>query len=63
VAVNVFDGVHTHAIEDIRDALAVGSHVPIVTCDARNRDSTKETLITLIDHALTMCSRGAPVNR
>jgi signal recognition particle receptor subunit beta len=63
VAVNGFDGVHTHAMADIRDALAVGSHVPIVTCDARNRDSTKETLITLVDHALAVRSRGVPVDR
>jgi signal recognition particle receptor subunit beta len=61
VAVNGFDGVFTHAIEDVRDALTVGSHVPIVNCDARHRDSAKATLITLIDHAMSV--RRAPVNR
>jgi signal recognition particle receptor subunit beta len=63
VAVNGFDGVHTHAVDDIRDALTVGPHVPIVTCDARDRDSTKATLIALIQHALSVQSRGLPVNR
>jgi hypothetical protein len=26
--------------------------VPIVTCDARNRESTKQTLITLVEHSM-----------
>jgi uncharacterized protein len=54
VGVNGFDGVYTHALEDIREALTVGPHVPIVTCDARSRESTKATLITLVEHALSM---------
>jgi hypothetical protein len=36
--------------------------VPIVTCDARNRESTKATLITLVEHALSMRGRGVPIN-
>jgi uncharacterized protein len=62
VAVNRFDGVQTHSTEDVRDALTIGPHVPIVTCDARNRDSTKATLITLVEHALSMRGRGVPIN-
>jgi uncharacterized protein len=54
IGVNGFDGVYTHALEDIREALTVGAHVPIVTCDARSRESTKTTLITLVEHALSM---------
>ena len=61
IGINGFDGVYTHAIEDIRDALTIGAHVPIVTCDARNRESTKATLITLVEHALSMRGRGVPV--
>jgi uncharacterized protein len=61
VAVNRFDGVQTHSTEDVRDALTVGPHVPIVTCDARNRESTKATLITLVEHALA--SSGVPLDR
>jgi signal recognition particle receptor subunit beta len=63
VAVNRFDDAQTHAIEDVRDALTVGPHVPIVTCDARDRESTKATLITLINHALAMRDRGMPISR
>jgi signal recognition particle receptor subunit beta len=63
VGVNGFDGVYTHTIEDIREALTIGAHVPIVTCDARNRESTKATLITLVEHALSMRGGGVPINR
>jgi signal recognition particle receptor subunit beta len=62
VGVNGFDGVYSHATEDIREALTLGPHVPIVTCDARNRDSTKATLITLVEHALSTRGRGVPIN-
>lgn len=53
VAVNCFDGVLTHNVQDVREALELGSHVPMVVCDARGRDSTKETLIALVEHAMT----------
>lgn len=62
VGINGFDGVYTHTTEDIREALTIGAHVPIVTCDARNRESTKATLITLVEHALSMRGRGVPIN-
>ncbi|MBE1476084.1 GTP-binding protein [Actinophytocola algeriensis] len=53
VALNCFDRVLHHRIDDVRDALTVEQSVPIVTCDARDRESTKETLITLVEHAMT----------
>jgi uncharacterized protein len=52
VAVNCFDRVLHHRVEDVRDALTIEQTVPIVTCDARDRESTKETLITLVEHAM-----------
>jgi signal recognition particle receptor subunit beta len=52
VAVNCFDQVLHHPLEDVRDALTIEPTVPIVTCDARNRVSTTETLITLVEHAM-----------
>jgi signal recognition particle receptor subunit beta len=63
VGINGFDGVFKHGVEDIREALTIGAHVPIVTCDARNRESTKATLITLVEHALSMRGRGIPVGQ
>jgi uncharacterized protein len=52
VAVNQFDGAPHHIHEQIRDALAVTSGVPLVTCDARQRDSATHTLTTLVDHVI-----------
>jgi len=52
VGLNCFDGVLAHRVEDVRDALSISAGVPIVTCDARDRESTKETLISLVEHAM-----------
>jgi hypothetical protein len=52
VALNRFDGLQTHRIEDVREAMAISPHIPMVSCDARDRDSTKQTLIGLVEHAM-----------
>jgi signal recognition particle receptor subunit beta len=52
VGVNCFDGVLSHSVEDVREALAIGPAVPIVPCDARERESTKSALIALVEHAM-----------
>jgi len=52
VGLNCFDGVLQHRIEDVREAMSIDSAIPIVSCDARHRDSTKQTLITLVEHAM-----------
>ena len=59
VGLNAFDGMLQHRIEDVREAMAISPSVPIVPCDARNRDSTKQTLISLVEHAMSqrMASR------
>ena len=49
VGVNCFDGAPRYAIEEVRDALGVGAHVPTVECDARAKDSVKAALITLLE--------------
>ncbi|WP_263249244.1 GTP-binding protein [Saccharopolyspora rosea] len=52
VGLNCFDGVLHHRVDDIREAAAVPSEVPIVKCDARDRESTKHALITLVEYAM-----------
>jgi signal recognition particle receptor subunit beta len=52
VAVNYFDRVQHHNLDDVRDGLTIGPGTPTLSCDARNRESTKSTLITLVEHAL-----------
>jgi signal recognition particle receptor subunit beta len=52
IGVNCFDGKLHHKLDDVRDALAIDAEVPIVRCDARDRDSTKQTLITLVEYSV-----------
>ena len=52
VAVNCFDGVARHQLDDVRDALAVPENVPMVYTDARSRAATKQTLVLLVQHAM-----------
>jgi signal recognition particle receptor subunit beta len=54
VGVNGFDGQYPHAEEEVREAMTLAPHIPIVRTDARDRESVKSTLITLVEHALTM---------
>ncbi|ALE75848.1 ATP-binding protein [Pseudonocardia sp. EC080625-04] len=52
VGVNAFDGHLQHGLEDVREAMSIDPAVPMVVCDARHRQSTKETLIALVQHAM-----------
>ena len=49
VGVNNFDGAPRYPVDEVRDALGVGDHVPMVECDARERQSVKGALITLLE--------------
>jgi signal recognition particle receptor subunit beta len=52
IAVNRFDGLLSHAVDDVREALAVGRQTPVITTDARSREATKQALITVVEHAM-----------
>jgi signal recognition particle receptor subunit beta len=54
VAVNGFNGYFPHALPDVQEALSISPRVPIMQCDARGRNSTKATLIALVEHAMAM---------
>ena len=54
VAANGFDGDFPHKTADVREALSVSPHVPVIQCDARERLSTKTALTTLVEHAMAM---------
>jgi signal recognition particle receptor subunit beta len=49
IGVNNFDDAPRYAVAEVRDALGVGEHVPLVECDARARDSVKQALVTLLE--------------
>jgi signal recognition particle receptor subunit beta len=54
LGINGFHGKFPHSIADVQEALSVSPGVPIIECDARRRDSTKTTLITLVKHAMAV---------
>jgi hypothetical protein len=49
IGVNVFDGAPRYPTNEIREALGVAHDTPIVDCDARNKDSVKMVLLTLLE--------------
>jgi uncharacterized protein len=57
VAVNCFEGVRRYPLEAVRKALQLSSDNPVMLCDARRRDSSRDVLVTLAEHALLRSSR------
>ena len=60
VAINCFDGIQYHDANDVREALAISSEVPVLSCDARSRESTKQILIALVEHVLSLRRPRSP---
>ncbi|ADG87696.1 ATP-binding protein [Thermobispora bispora] len=54
VAMNGWDGRFPHTEEEVREALALPEHVPIVRTDARSREAVKSTLISLVEYVLSL---------
>ncbi|WP_329401718.1 GTP-binding protein [Streptomyces melanogenes] len=52
VAVNHFEGTESFEPEDVREALTVPPHVPVVIMDARDKITVIESLLSLVGHAL-----------
>ncbi|MET9545994.1 MULTISPECIES: ATP/GTP-binding protein [unclassified Streptomyces] len=52
VAVNHFDGSERFEVPDVREALTVPPHIPVLIMDARQRISVIESLLALVGHAL-----------
>jgi signal recognition particle receptor subunit beta len=52
VAVNQFEGTAAYTADDVREALAVPAHIPVLTIDARKRYSVIEALLALVAHAM-----------
>src|SRR6266498_1302556 len=62
IAINCFDGNQPYGLEDVREALQIDGTVPILMCDARDRESTKAALITLVEHTMARvyAAAGSP---
>ncbi|MEU1121394.1 MULTISPECIES: ATP/GTP-binding protein [unclassified Streptomyces] len=52
VGVNCFEGSSRYPADTVRQALDLDSDVPVVLCDARDRESVKEVLIDVVEHAM-----------
>jgi uncharacterized protein len=52
IGINGFHGKFPHTASDVQEALSVNPGVPIIQCDARRRVSTKNALISLVQHAM-----------
>jgi uncharacterized protein len=56
VAVNCFDGAKRFRPDAVQSALDLDPGVPVVLCDARNRASSRDVLVTLVEYAIQMLS-------
>ncbi|MEV2250085.1 ATP/GTP-binding protein [Streptomyces sp. NPDC050147] len=52
VAVNHFEGTEEFEPADVREALTIPAHIPVLIMDARQRISVIESLLSLVGHAL-----------
>ncbi|MDX2602554.1 ATP/GTP-binding protein [Streptomyces caniscabiei] len=53
VAVNAFDGAVEHDLDEVRWALDIAEHVPLVVFDARRTGSVRDALLVVLDVALS----------
>ncbi|MFZ3593192.1 GTP-binding protein [Streptomyces sp. BH104] len=60
VGVNCFDGADRHPAEAVRQALDLDPDVPVVLCDARDKESVKDVLIAVVGHAAEAAERRQP---
>lgn len=53
VAVNEFEGAARYPVTEVRKALTLPDHIPVITVDARDRRSAANALIAVSEYALT----------
>jgi uncharacterized protein len=58
VAVNCFEGAKRFRPDAVRAALDLNQSVPIVLCDARQRTSCRDVLVTLVEYAIRQLSEA-----
>ena len=62
VALNQFDQGPQFELEQVREALALPAHVPMIRIDARDRESAKGALIRVTEYALERLASQVPVS-
>ncbi|GGV11070.1 ATP-binding protein [Streptomyces litmocidini] len=58
VAVNCFEGAQRFPAESVRGALDLDPEVELLMCDARDRESVKNVLVAVVQHALVLADRS-----
>jgi uncharacterized protein len=61
LAVNCFDEARRYPVDTMRAALNLNSDTPLVLCDARQRSSSRDVLVALVEHAVARISTGRHV--
>jgi signal recognition particle receptor subunit beta len=59
VAVNCFEGAAAFPTETVRRALDLDQTVPVLQCDARQRESVRDVLVSVVEHALRTADQQA----
>ena len=59
IGVNEFDGAPRYPAQEVRKALALPDHIPVVLVDARDRHSARASLIAVTEYALTNLSNAS----
>jgi signal recognition particle receptor subunit beta len=59
VAVNAFDGDVEHDLDEVRWALDIPQHVPLIVFDARRTGSVRDALLVVLDVALSRAQTTA----
>ncbi|MFC4147363.1 ATP/GTP-binding protein [Micromonospora mangrovi] len=60
VCVNLFDGVLTHRLDAVRDALELPAEVPVIACDVRDRAAVARALLAVVDHTIDHTTGASP---
>ncbi|MFG2138121.1 ATP/GTP-binding protein [Streptomyces sp. NPDC048650] len=60
VAVNEFDGAYHYEPDEVRAAIDLSAHTPVVVCDARQCSSATHVLVSLVEHLLAPALAATP---
>lgn len=63
VAVNCFDSAPVYRPDEVRDALDLDEHVPIMLCDIREREHSKKVLVELMEYLLKLSAQAPNVRQ
>jgi len=57
IGVNCFEGADRYEEAEVREALDLDDRLPVVLCDVRRRESSKQVLTALMEHVIAVAQR------